>query len=161
MKLTGENRSTRGGKTCPSATLTTTNPTWIDPGSNPGLRGERPATNRPSHGTATPGLFAFPWLLSVSTSFQILTEAYFKFTFLPPPLNKLHQISHNVMATHFTCSRKFVLTLRYVSHTVLFPVPTVEVQSATRWRHNDALSGLRSMPALGTPCEPSLWLILA
>jgi hypothetical protein len=51
MKLTEENRSTRE-KTCPSATLSTTNPTWIDPGSNPGLRGERPATNRLSHGTA-------------------------------------------------------------------------------------------------------------
>jgi hypothetical protein len=45
MKLTGENRSTRGGKTCPSATLPTTNLTWTDPGSNPGLCGERPATN--------------------------------------------------------------------------------------------------------------------
>jgi hypothetical protein len=40
-----------GGKTCPSATLSTTNPTWTDPGSKPGLRGERPATNRLSHGT--------------------------------------------------------------------------------------------------------------
>jgi hypothetical protein len=39
-------------KTCPSATLSTTNLTWTDPGSNPGLRGERPATNRLSHGTA-------------------------------------------------------------------------------------------------------------
>jgi hypothetical protein len=39
------------GKTCPSATLSTTNPTWTDPGSNPGLRGGRPATNRLSHGT--------------------------------------------------------------------------------------------------------------
>jgi hypothetical protein len=38
MKSTGENRSTRG-KTCPSATLPPTNPTWTDPGSNPGLRG--------------------------------------------------------------------------------------------------------------------------
>jgi hypothetical protein len=27
-------------------------PAWIDPGSNPGLRGGRPATNRLSHGTA-------------------------------------------------------------------------------------------------------------
>jgi hypothetical protein len=36
-----------GEKTCPSATLSTTNPTWIDPGANPGLRGERPATARP------------------------------------------------------------------------------------------------------------------
>jgi hypothetical protein len=51
MKLTGENRSTQG-KTCPSATLSTTNPTWTEPGSNPGLRGGRPATNCLSHGTA-------------------------------------------------------------------------------------------------------------
>jgi hypothetical protein len=51
MKLTGENRSTRG-KTCPSATLSTTHPTWTDLGSNAGLRGERLATNRLSHGTA-------------------------------------------------------------------------------------------------------------
>jgi hypothetical protein len=50
MKLTGEDRSTRG-KTCPSATLSITNPTWTDPGSNPGLRGVRLATNRLSHGT--------------------------------------------------------------------------------------------------------------
>jgi hypothetical protein len=40
-------------KTCPSATLSTTNTTWIDPGANLGLRGERPATNGLSHGTAT------------------------------------------------------------------------------------------------------------
>jgi hypothetical protein len=29
-------------KTCQSATLSTTNLTWTDPGSNPGLRSERP-----------------------------------------------------------------------------------------------------------------------
>jgi hypothetical protein len=40
-----------GEKTYPSATLSTTNPTWTDPGSNPGLRCEWPATNRLSHGT--------------------------------------------------------------------------------------------------------------
>jgi hypothetical protein len=51
MKLTGENRSTRG-KICHSATLTTTNPTCTDSGSNPGLRDGSPATNRLSHGTA-------------------------------------------------------------------------------------------------------------
>jgi hypothetical protein len=50
MKLTAENRSTLG-KT--SATLSITNPTWTDTGSNPGLCGERPATNRLSHGTAS------------------------------------------------------------------------------------------------------------
>jgi hypothetical protein len=52
MKLTGENRNTRE-KTCPSATLSTRNPTWTDPGSNPGLRGGRSATNRLSDGTAS------------------------------------------------------------------------------------------------------------
>jgi hypothetical protein len=51
MKLTRENRSTRG-EICPSATLSTTNPTWTDPGSKPDLRSERPATNSLSHGTA-------------------------------------------------------------------------------------------------------------
>jgi hypothetical protein len=39
-------------KTCHSATLSTTNPTWADPGSNPGLRAVRPVTSRLSHGTA-------------------------------------------------------------------------------------------------------------
>jgi hypothetical protein len=41
-----------GEKTCPSSILSNTNLTWIDPGANSGLRGERPATNRLSHGTA-------------------------------------------------------------------------------------------------------------
>jgi hypothetical protein len=50
-ELTGENRRTRR-KTCPSATLTTTNPTLTDRGENPGLRGEKPATNRLSYDTA-------------------------------------------------------------------------------------------------------------
>jgi hypothetical protein len=39
-------------KTCPSATLSTTNPTWPELGSDPGCRGGNPATNRLSYGTA-------------------------------------------------------------------------------------------------------------
>jgi hypothetical protein len=39
-------------KTCPSATLSTTNPRWSDLGSNPGRHGGKLATNRPSYGTA-------------------------------------------------------------------------------------------------------------
>jgi hypothetical protein len=39
-----ENQRTRR-KPCPSATRSTINPTWTDPGANPGLCGERPATN--------------------------------------------------------------------------------------------------------------------
>jgi hypothetical protein len=52
MILTWENRRTHT-KPWPSATLSTINPTWIDPGENPGLRGERLATDRLNHGTAT------------------------------------------------------------------------------------------------------------
>jgi hypothetical protein len=54
--LAGENWRTRK-KTCPSATLSTTNPTWIDPG----LRGERPATNDLSYGTALGGYLVIYW----------------------------------------------------------------------------------------------------
>jgi hypothetical protein len=39
-------------KTCPSVTLSTKNPSWIDPGVNPGLHSERPVTKYLSHGTA-------------------------------------------------------------------------------------------------------------
>jgi hypothetical protein len=38
-------------KTCPTATLSITNPTWTDPGSKPGLLAGRPAANRLSRDT--------------------------------------------------------------------------------------------------------------
>jgi hypothetical protein len=40
-------------KTCPSPNLSTTNPTWLDPGSNPGRRGGNPATNSSSYGASS------------------------------------------------------------------------------------------------------------
>jgi hypothetical protein len=46
MILRGENQRTRR-KTCPSATMPTTNPTWTDPG----LRGQRSVTNCLRRGT--------------------------------------------------------------------------------------------------------------
>jgi hypothetical protein len=55
-----ENRRTRR-KNCPGATLSTTIPTWIDPGAIPSLRGERPATNDLSHGTAF--TFRLVWVI--------------------------------------------------------------------------------------------------
>jgi hypothetical protein len=39
-------------KTCPSATLSTTNPTWLDLGSNSGHHSGKPATNLLSYGAA-------------------------------------------------------------------------------------------------------------
>jgi hypothetical protein len=53
MIQTGETRRTRR-KTCPSATLSATNPTWTYPNANPGIRGERPAINCLNPGTANP-----------------------------------------------------------------------------------------------------------
>jgi hypothetical protein len=40
---------TRRERTCPSAALSTINPTWSDLGSNPGRRGGKPANNRLSY----------------------------------------------------------------------------------------------------------------
>jgi hypothetical protein len=50
--LAKENLKTRR-ESCPSGTLSATNPTLTDAGSNPGLRGETPVTNYLSHGTAS------------------------------------------------------------------------------------------------------------
>jgi hypothetical protein len=41
-------------KTFPSATLSTTNPIWLNPGLIPGRRGWKPATNRLSYGANKP-----------------------------------------------------------------------------------------------------------
>jgi hypothetical protein len=46
MILRGENQI----KTCPSAILPITNPTWTDRGTIPGFCSERPAANGLSHG---------------------------------------------------------------------------------------------------------------
>jgi len=48
----GRNRRTRR-KTCPSATLSTINPTWTDTGANTGLRDEMPVTNHLNCGSTT------------------------------------------------------------------------------------------------------------
>jgi hypothetical protein len=47
-------------KTCPSATLSTTNPIWPDLGWNLDCRGGKPATNRLSYGTASRRLVLTP-----------------------------------------------------------------------------------------------------
>jgi hypothetical protein len=64
--FTGENRRTRR-KTCPNATLSTTNHTWIGTGVNPDLQGERPATNDLSHGTALIRRLKPSWFFTTAT----------------------------------------------------------------------------------------------
>jgi hypothetical protein len=51
MKIDRGNLSTRR-KPTPASLLSTTSPTWLDPGLNPDRRGGKPATNRLSYGTA-------------------------------------------------------------------------------------------------------------
>jgi hypothetical protein len=66
--LFGGNGKTRK-KICPSATLSTTNPTWTDPGAIPGFRGERPATNR--RGWHGPSKVSF-WYVRSTLCFVVL-----------------------------------------------------------------------------------------
>jgi hypothetical protein len=79
--LTGKHRRTRR-KNSSSATFPTTDPTLTGPGLNPGLRGQRPATNRVSHkmwltfGNCLSVLWVYYW----STSF-VTKELKF------PPIN--------------------------------------------------------------------------
>jgi hypothetical protein len=62
-------------KTCPSATLSTTNPTWPYPCSNTGRRGGKPATNRLSDGAATrPPLVGFGNVLAGAFRGESLSE---------------------------------------------------------------------------------------
>jgi hypothetical protein len=51
MQLTGEKRSIRW-KNLSQCHFVHHNPTWTEPGSNSGLRGDRPATNSLSRGKA-------------------------------------------------------------------------------------------------------------
>jgi hypothetical protein len=57
-------------ETCPSATLSTTNPTWPDPGWNPGRRGGKPATNRLSYGAAMRRLTRYQLIKNLEYSYS-------------------------------------------------------------------------------------------
>jgi hypothetical protein len=77
MMLAGENRRTRR-KTYPSVTLSTTNPTWIDPGANPGLLSERPTTNCLSRGTALDQLTAPMASQDILCAIELVNIIHFK-----------------------------------------------------------------------------------
>jgi hypothetical protein len=53
--------------------LSTTNPTWIDPGANLGVYGVRPVTNHLSHGTAFSGV-----LVQLSWNLMIVVNIFIK-----------------------------------------------------------------------------------
>jgi hypothetical protein len=74
MIVTGESLRTRR-KTCPNATKGTTNRTWTDLGSNPGLRNERLATNSLNHITALVLYYHFLCFLIYPLSFECLKKS--------------------------------------------------------------------------------------
>jgi hypothetical protein len=110
MILTGKNRRTRR-KACPSATLFTTNPTWIDPGANPGLRSERPATNDLSHGTASlHGYWTSTFILTAliyATQVQILSCSLHNHPIFPRPCKR-----------YYFC-KQLALSYRFISPNIL------------------------------------------
>jgi hypothetical protein len=73
-----------------SVTLSTTNPTWPDLGSNPGRRGGKPATNRLSCGTGSRKntLVAVFWL-KVWVDFRNWPQLHWWVTFESPSVSKV------------------------------------------------------------------------
>jgi hypothetical protein len=116
MIWTGENQRTRR-ENCPGTTLSTTNPTWTAPGTNPGLRCERPATNRrPSSYLSQKTVIMFLLLQTVDSEKRrkIVTgtgrqwpETSWNLNFRWLPLKFLILYSHKMLRTphRLVCSR--------------------------------------------------------
>jgi hypothetical protein len=106
-------------KTFPSATLSTTNPTWPDLGSNPGRRDGKPVTNRVSCGTASNALSSevdqdrnhHKFMPAPLTTIQLLFYALFMHIFMICLF--FHDVSVTVNA--FICSYNVYLLKLHVS----------------------------------------------
>jgi hypothetical protein len=84
MKI-GRGKPKYSEKTYRSATLSTTNPTWLDPGLNPGHRGGKPATNRLSYGDAFFGVLVSFLSAACSHIGCFLRKVWSKYFSLRPP----------------------------------------------------------------------------
>jgi hypothetical protein len=122
MILTGENRKTRR-KTCPSAPFSNTNPTLIDPGANPGLRGERPATNRLSHGV---------WVSSATTCERVMIE--FRLPLLFPSLPPYAAQQQLLKVLNYEYSAFY---LPPANHTLIHPTDDTVVYQQRYMNHED------------------------
>jgi hypothetical protein len=85
-------------KTCLSATLSTTNPTWTDLGTNPGRRGEKPATNRLSYVTTSNTHVTFHLHFAMSSLTFSKTQA----TLLFVPLSLKAEFKQNLSEPYYT-----------------------------------------------------------
>jgi hypothetical protein len=127
--LTGENRRTRR-KTCPSATLSTTNLTWIDPDSNPGLRGERSATNDLSHGTA---VHPYSWVYSLLPEPQSLLSPQLQLKHIfSQKANLCKLLGLTLLVLYFTLGHHSlmatVITRPYYCSVGLYPIQHLRFQ---------------------------------
>jgi hypothetical protein len=95
-------------KPCLSATLSTTNPTWTDMGSNPGLHGGRLVANHLSH----------------SISFSIIRFSFMKiyccmFMIVCAVLTILHFVVHTqIVKVHHIILNHYIIS--YIVPTVLY-----------------------------------------
>jgi hypothetical protein len=90
--------------------LSTINPTWTDPGSNPGLRGGRPAANRLSHGTDPDDEFKRVWKESVVPSFDELSQhSHLKPRKLPGATVSRMRFQHKTSQIH-SCGEWYACT---------------------------------------------------
>jgi hypothetical protein len=95
-------------KTCPSATSSTTIPTWPDPGSNPGRRGGKPETNRLSYGAALLS-YLLKGYVTLSIFFLFLIPCHFILLRIWVPLIRfpLSHVFVNVCGPLLTCTPAF------------------------------------------------------
>jgi hypothetical protein len=104
IKIGQGNRNTQR-KPAPNATLSTTHPTWLYLGSNPGRRGGKPATTRQSQGTA-PCACVWCWLLLISICNYVMEEysgylgaapnSLTALVFLQPYIQVGHEMSYHL-----------------------------------------------------------------
>jgi hypothetical protein len=103
ITMTGENRRT-WRKTCPSATLSTTNPTWAALGANSALHGEKPVTNHLSYGTAPHYLTDTECILALfCTLHKICTKRNKHYNLEPLKKKKTSEQKRNKTYYHKIC----------------------------------------------------------
>jgi hypothetical protein len=108
--LTVKNRITRR-ETSTSAILSTINPTWTEPGANPGLSSERPATNFLSHVTG--------WLVGWLIGDHLLLRDFGPYGIIfeyACPYNRCHGNSVEGFWTLLDNIRDYVFTTLFSRH---------------------------------------------
>jgi hypothetical protein len=91
-----------GQKLCPSASLCTTYPTWLDPGLNPGRRGWKPASNRLSY--SVDYYFAYSSILKMEIVCPFETPVNYY-------LRILHRIPEDNTLRNDHCKKKKIIYL--------------------------------------------------